>query len=455
MTGPLYAIGRWCSRHHWPVIGAWVALAIALLVIGGASGSKTSENLTLPGTGSTQSTELLEENLPEQAYGSNPLVLEAPAGSKLTEGKYAKAVEETAEEPDQVARRQLGDEPARQGLPDAEPEGPEHRLHPRRPRGRSRRNRRRSVAGNPRRGEAFRSGRRQRRDRRLRRQPALQTVDREVRADRTDRGGDHPALRLRHGDGDDAADPRRAGRADLHADGYPPARARARGPRRGLDAGDDDRPRRRHRLRALHRHPAQTPAEGRHGGERVDRPRDRDRGRRRRLRRLHRGDRALLARRRRDPAGDDARVHRGGRGGDRGLRGGDAPARDARRARPAHQQPPVPSRQDASGRKGGARLAALGGTDREGALALGDRGAGRPRDPGAADLQAAAGSERHQRAAGGNDLAPGLRRVERGLRSGRQRAAADRLAVQLGRGSAAGSAGTAESDRRRARTSSR
>jgi RND superfamily putative drug exporter len=95
MTGPLYAIGRWCSRHHWPVIGGWVVLAIALLAISNASGSKTSENLTLPGTGSTQATELLEENLPEQAYGSNPLVLEAPAGSKLTEAKYATAVEET------------------------------------------------------------------------------------------------------------------------------------------------------------------------------------------------------------------------------------------------------------------------------------------------------------------------------------------------------------------------
>ena len=96
MTGPLYAIGRWCSRHHWPVIGAWIVLAIALLAISSAAGSKTSENLTLPGTGSTQATELLEENLPEQAYGSNPLVLEAPAGTKLSEPKYAKAVEETA-----------------------------------------------------------------------------------------------------------------------------------------------------------------------------------------------------------------------------------------------------------------------------------------------------------------------------------------------------------------------
>jgi RND superfamily putative drug exporter len=93
MTAPLYAIGRFCSRHHYPVIAAWIALAIALLAIGHASGSKTSENLTLPGTDSTIATELLEDNLPEQAYGSNPLVFEAPRG-KLTDPEYAKPVAE-------------------------------------------------------------------------------------------------------------------------------------------------------------------------------------------------------------------------------------------------------------------------------------------------------------------------------------------------------------------------
>jgi putative drug exporter of the RND superfamily len=96
MTGPLYAIGRFCSRHHWPVIGLWVVLAVALVLIGQAGGSKTSENLTLPGSGSTTATELLEDNLPEQAYGSNPLVMEAPAGGgKLTDPRYAAAVAET------------------------------------------------------------------------------------------------------------------------------------------------------------------------------------------------------------------------------------------------------------------------------------------------------------------------------------------------------------------------
>jgi putative drug exporter of the RND superfamily len=93
MTGPLYAIGRFCSRHHYPVIAVWVVLAIALVAISQAAGSKTSENLTLPGTDSTTATELLEDNLPEQAYGSNPLVFEAPQG-KLTEPKYAQPMAE-------------------------------------------------------------------------------------------------------------------------------------------------------------------------------------------------------------------------------------------------------------------------------------------------------------------------------------------------------------------------
>jgi putative drug exporter of the RND superfamily len=94
MTAPLYALGRFSSRHHYPVIGAWIVLAIALLAISHSAGSKTSENLTLPGTDSTKATELLEDDLPAQAYGSNPLVMEAPQG-KLTAAKYAAAVAET------------------------------------------------------------------------------------------------------------------------------------------------------------------------------------------------------------------------------------------------------------------------------------------------------------------------------------------------------------------------
>jgi len=94
VTGPLYAIGRFCSRHHRPVIAVWLAAIVALVAFSSAAGSQTSENLTLPGTGSTRATELLEENLPEQAYGSNPMAFEAPSG-KLSQPRYSTAIAET------------------------------------------------------------------------------------------------------------------------------------------------------------------------------------------------------------------------------------------------------------------------------------------------------------------------------------------------------------------------
>jgi putative drug exporter of the RND superfamily len=93
VTGPLYAIGRFCSRHHWLTVAAWVVLAVGLVVVGQAGESKTNDNLTLPGTDSTAATELLEDDLPKQAYGSNPLVFQAKGGAALTEARYAKAIE--------------------------------------------------------------------------------------------------------------------------------------------------------------------------------------------------------------------------------------------------------------------------------------------------------------------------------------------------------------------------
>ena len=68
-------------RLRWVVIAAWLVVAIGLHLWAAALGQQTNENLTLPGTGSTQATELLEDNLPEQAYGSNPLCLPGQGGA--------------------------------------------------------------------------------------------------------------------------------------------------------------------------------------------------------------------------------------------------------------------------------------------------------------------------------------------------------------------------------------
>lgn len=49
VTAPLYAIGRFCSRHHYPTTAAWLIVAAALVVAGQSQASRTNDNLTLPG----------------------------------------------------------------------------------------------------------------------------------------------------------------------------------------------------------------------------------------------------------------------------------------------------------------------------------------------------------------------------------------------------------------------
>ena len=60
MTGPLYRLGRLCARHHWLVIIAWVVVALAVLLVSRSAGEQTSDNLSLPGTGSTRAQDLLK-----------------------------------------------------------------------------------------------------------------------------------------------------------------------------------------------------------------------------------------------------------------------------------------------------------------------------------------------------------------------------------------------------------
>ncbi len=43
VTGPLYAIGRFCSRHHYPTIAVWLALAVGLVVAGQSVDSRTND----------------------------------------------------------------------------------------------------------------------------------------------------------------------------------------------------------------------------------------------------------------------------------------------------------------------------------------------------------------------------------------------------------------------------
>jgi RND superfamily putative drug exporter len=96
MTGPLYHLGRFSARHWRAVIALWITGALALALAGGVAGDRTTDDLTLPGTDSTHASDLLEKSLPDQANGSNPLVLQVDSG-KLTGDKHAQAVHDTVD----------------------------------------------------------------------------------------------------------------------------------------------------------------------------------------------------------------------------------------------------------------------------------------------------------------------------------------------------------------------
>ncbi len=96
MTGALYRLGRACAKHHWVVIAVWLIVTVALALGGRAVGSANNDNLSLPGTGSTEAQDLLQDNLPAQANGTNPIVMQAHKG-KLTDSANSEAVKKTVD----------------------------------------------------------------------------------------------------------------------------------------------------------------------------------------------------------------------------------------------------------------------------------------------------------------------------------------------------------------------
>jgi putative drug exporter of the RND superfamily len=67
-------------------------MLVALVISAREAGSDTTNDVTLPGTGSQSATDLLSDRFPSQAYGSNPLVIATNSG-KLTDSKYSKAID--------------------------------------------------------------------------------------------------------------------------------------------------------------------------------------------------------------------------------------------------------------------------------------------------------------------------------------------------------------------------
>src|SRR4051812_21225109 len=80
MSGFLERLGRWCARHPWRTIGAWILVAVVVgMFAAGAKGY--SDSFTIPGTESQQATDLLKDRFPAQAGATAQVVLHSTSGA--------------------------------------------------------------------------------------------------------------------------------------------------------------------------------------------------------------------------------------------------------------------------------------------------------------------------------------------------------------------------------------
>jgi RND superfamily putative drug exporter len=90
MSALLHRLGGFTARRALWVIAAWIVIAVGLVLIANSAGRPESDNVDLPGTGSQDATNLLDNKLPQQANGSVPIVLQS--STSLAEGKNAQTV---------------------------------------------------------------------------------------------------------------------------------------------------------------------------------------------------------------------------------------------------------------------------------------------------------------------------------------------------------------------------
>ncbi|MQY23629.1 MMPL family transporter [Nocardia macrotermitis] len=85
MSSYLYRLAKWSSGHRRVVLAAWLLLAVVMVVLGTASGGKTNDNFTIPGTESEDVATLLTRQMPAAAGGQTQIVLATHGNAKVTD----------------------------------------------------------------------------------------------------------------------------------------------------------------------------------------------------------------------------------------------------------------------------------------------------------------------------------------------------------------------------------
>ncbi|WP_166375964.1 MMPL family transporter [Aeromicrobium phragmitis] len=95
MSSALHALGRWCHRHGRLVVGGWLVVLLAALLLALGVGKGTHDDFSLPGTEGQEALDVLERTFPELSGISAQLVILAPDGSSVDDPSVREAIEAT------------------------------------------------------------------------------------------------------------------------------------------------------------------------------------------------------------------------------------------------------------------------------------------------------------------------------------------------------------------------
>jgi RND superfamily putative drug exporter len=83
MSTYLYRLAQWAMRRRRWVLAAWLVIAVGAIVIATASGGKTNDSFTIPGTEAQNAQNLLNAKVPAVSGGQMQVVFDAPTGGNL------------------------------------------------------------------------------------------------------------------------------------------------------------------------------------------------------------------------------------------------------------------------------------------------------------------------------------------------------------------------------------
>src|ERR1700710_2333139 len=85
MSTVLYRPAPFPFRHRRAVLAVWLVAAIGAIAIATASGGKTNDNFTIPGTEAQNASNVLKAKLPAFSGGQSTLVFATKGTAKITD----------------------------------------------------------------------------------------------------------------------------------------------------------------------------------------------------------------------------------------------------------------------------------------------------------------------------------------------------------------------------------